>query len=106
MQPFSFSFSGIVQICQIFLFFAPGFGDVFKFSIEDADQLELSINFPDRQLLVAGRLVALAGKDGVRQLGEDDLRRGVHKAAGAQVSAEHAQVAAGKGSRAGGCRAR
>ena len=88
LQPFSFSFSGIVQICQIFLFFALGFGDVFKFSIEDTDQLELSINSPDCQLLVAGRLVALAGNDGVRQLGEDDLRRGVHKAAGAQMSAE------------------
>ena len=96
MQPFSFSFSGIVQIHQIILFFAPGFGVVFKFSIEDADQLELSINSPDRQLLVAGRLVALAGKDGVRQLGEDDLRRGVHKAAGAQMSAEHTQVTVGK----------
>ena len=59
MQPFSFSFSGIVQIHQIILFFAPGFGVVFKFSIEDADQLELSINSPDRQLLVAGRLVAV-----------------------------------------------
>ena len=45
-------------------------------------------DLPDHQLVVAGGRVRFPGKGRALQLQQRDLRRGVHQAAGAQVSAQ------------------
>ena len=56
-----------------------------------APQTSLRLLFsdlPDHQLVVAGGRVRFPGKGRALQLQQDDLRRGVYQAAGAQVSAQ------------------